>query len=201
MKNSKRNKGFTLVELIVVIAVLMVLTVLAVLAVNNITEAARRAAISTDANTIARQLRAINGLAVGNGYNHIGVSGVRDVAAGVATVTVWRDTANNLTALPPDPEDDGVLAVQFVSIAAATDVLVPIIVGGNGDLAAMTGNAIDSVTQSEFELSVEVPRERIHEVIRVIRYTNGSWGVDMDRLESLDDETVVISGNSTYPPH
>lgn len=56
----KNNKGFTLVELISVIALLLVLSVLAVVAYSNITDAARQAAISSDANTLARALNSFN---------------------------------------------------------------------------------------------------------------------------------------------
>jgi len=57
---NKNQKGFTLVELIAVISLLLVLSVLAIVAYSNITDAARRAALVNDANTVARALNSFN---------------------------------------------------------------------------------------------------------------------------------------------
>jgi len=72
----KNNKGFTLVELISVIALLLVLSVLAVVAYSNITDAARRAAVSSDANTVARSLNSFNSI-VDNGDRITAVTGLQ----------------------------------------------------------------------------------------------------------------------------
>jgi len=58
-----RNKGFTLVELIVVIAIIAVLSVIAVVAYTNISGQAENAAIASDANTVIRALNTFNALA------------------------------------------------------------------------------------------------------------------------------------------
>ena len=57
-----RNKGFTLVELIVVIAIIAVLSVIAVVAYTNISGQAENAAIASDANTVIRALNTYNAL-------------------------------------------------------------------------------------------------------------------------------------------
>ena len=57
-----RNKGFTLVELIVVIAIIAVLSVIAVVAYTNISSQAENAAIASDANTVIRALNTYNAL-------------------------------------------------------------------------------------------------------------------------------------------
>ena len=57
-----RNKGFTLVELIVVIAIIAVLSVIAVVAYTNISGQAEAAAIASDANTVIRALNTYNAL-------------------------------------------------------------------------------------------------------------------------------------------
>lgn len=75
----KRNKGFTLVELISVIALLLVLSVLAVVAYSNITDAARNAAIQSDANTLARAINSFNSVVNSSGRIEGGSSGVRGI--------------------------------------------------------------------------------------------------------------------------
>jgi prepilin-type N-terminal cleavage/methylation domain-containing protein len=63
MNPNKKNKGFTLVELIVVIAVLLILAVLAVVAFQGITQAAAQAAAQADARSLAQTLNTFNSLA------------------------------------------------------------------------------------------------------------------------------------------
>ncbi|MCL2665952.1 MAG: type II secretion system GspH family protein [Defluviitaleaceae bacterium] len=65
MKNiaKKRNKGFSLVELIVVISIMLVLSVLAVVAFSQIADSARLAAERSDASAVARSLNTFNALA------------------------------------------------------------------------------------------------------------------------------------------
>jgi len=63
MKTQKnRNKGFTLVELIIVVAIIAVLSVVAVVAYGNISGQAKEAALASDANVVIRALNTYNAL-------------------------------------------------------------------------------------------------------------------------------------------
>ena len=96
-----RNKGFTLVELIVVIAIIAVLSVIAVVAYTNISSQAETAAIGSDANTVIRALNTYNALTTGTPIT----------TAGGVTVAALQTLA--LTA-----EDDGVTMQLGVTITA-----------------------------------------------------------------------------------
>jgi len=61
-KTNKKQKGFTLVEIIVVVGLLAMLGLIAALMVGAAAESARQAAIRADAQTIARQMNTLNAL-------------------------------------------------------------------------------------------------------------------------------------------
>jgi len=89
MQKNKKNKGFTLVELIIVLAVLLVLSVLAVLAFTNLQEQFAEGARKSDAATIARQLNTANAAAISPPlYEMIDVENPVD---GLVTITVPKD--------------------------------------------------------------------------------------------------------------
>lgn len=63
IRQNKKRKGFTLIELIVVIAILAVLSVGAVVAYSNIADQAQDAADNANAAAIARALNTYNAVA------------------------------------------------------------------------------------------------------------------------------------------
>jgi len=74
--NTKKKKGFTLVELIIVLAVLLILSVLAVLAFTNLQEQFAEGARISDANTVARQINTVNSACPGDttdAFNQISI--------------------------------------------------------------------------------------------------------------------------------
>jgi prepilin-type N-terminal cleavage/methylation domain-containing protein len=59
---SKKKKGFTLVELIVVIGILLALAVLATVGYGSLADQAKRAALRSDAVTVAKALNTFNSI-------------------------------------------------------------------------------------------------------------------------------------------
>ena len=109
----KRNKGFTLIELIVVIGILLVLAVLAAVAMTGLADQAQQAARRSDATTVAQQLNLYNSLVTNAGDRITNIATARTTAeepriTGGAAVGegVATDTVNfNLRVVTtlPDP--------------------------------------------------------------------------------------------------
>ena len=62
-KRRKKNKGFTLVELMVVLTILLILSTLAVVTFGGVMDSARESAQMADAGILVRQINTFNSLA------------------------------------------------------------------------------------------------------------------------------------------
>jgi len=94
MKTQKnRNKGFTLVELVIVVAIIAVLSVVAVVAYSNISGQAKEAAIASDASVVVRAL---------NTYNALAPERITDTASTTAPITKKLEATTTGVALLKD---------------------------------------------------------------------------------------------------
>lgn len=124
-KNMQKNKGFTLVELLVVIGILAVLTAVVLVAVNPGRQLAqaRDTQRRADVNTIITAITAYMADPVNNGALPPGIvtlcsAGVDDITTGGALETALAPTY--VAALPVDPSETGADTGYDVCIADAT---------------------------------------------------------------------------------
>ena len=160
----KRNKGFTLIELIVVIGILLILSAIAVVSFGNIMESARKATRHADATVLMHTLNRFNIHAVTQTSQVRGMSQVEENRFGVIGDAPW-----------------GFITSQEVWAAD---------VSGNMTINVRHINNAERTTGiMDFDESVTMSAENMQGILRAslagtaepgwafIRFYNGSWEV------------------------
>ena len=146
----KKNKGFTLVELIVVIGILALLAVLGFVAFSNINAHAARNAVRADVATLASQLNTYNAQIIGAAADRMNAASITSWNAGAPGADL-RLTLEIQTANPPGP---GTAPYHIVRRGA-----LPV------------------------TLNVTIPANRRADVLAIIQYTNGVFGINETELQ------------------
>ena len=134
---SKRNKGFTMVEILVVVGLIAILGVIAVIAFGNIQVGVRRSAVAADARSLASMINTVNVLASGNRIEQTALNGVTGTAGATHAMTVLNANASM-------PATD--LVVPAGARAVAVAGAVTIAAGGN---ASVNQTFVDGLTDAD----------------------------------------------------
>lgn len=119
IKTMKKDRGFTIVELLIVIVIIAVLAAITIVAYNGITNRAKDANNKTDATSIAKVAEAINA-----------DSGSYPTGTTDATLTTSFNTASTTTKLPPG------VAVKYLATAGTAPTYAAAL--ADADLATHT---------------------------------------------------------------